>query len=75
MRDFLKGKNIGPMLLIVVLIAVIAEVLLRFTPVGRKVHAVGISQEASRIAGLNVRRIKSLCMIFAGFMAGVCGVL
>lgn len=52
------------MLLIVVLIAVIAEVLLRFTPVGRKVHAVGISQEASRIAGLNVRRIKSLCMIF-----------
>ena len=63
------------MLLIVVLIAVIAEVLLRFTPVGRKVHAVGISQEASRIAGLNVRRIKSLCMIFAGFMAGVCGVL
>ena len=63
------------MLLIVVLIAVIAEVLLRFTPVGRKVHAVGISQEASRIAGLNVRHIKSLCMIFAGFMAGVCGVL
>lgn len=53
------------MLLIVVLIAVIAEVLLRFTPVGRKVHAVGISQEASRIekplhdlCGLYGRRLR-----------------
>ena len=63
------------MLFVVILILLVMGVLMQFTPVGRKVHAVGISPEASRIAGLNVKRIKGLCLIFAGGMAGVCGVL
>jgi Ribose/xylose/arabinose/galactoside ABC-type transport systems, permease components len=50
-------------------------IFMQFTPMGRKVHAVGISPEASRIAGLKVAYIKGLCMVFAGGMAAVCGIL
>ena len=72
-----KARPLGLswMLLIVLAILVIMGILMQFTPMGRKVHAVGISPEASRIAGLQVNKIKALCMIFAGGMAGVCGVL
>ena len=63
------------MLWIVFALFVLAEIATRFTPMGRIVHAVGISSEASRIAGINVGRIKTLCMVFAGTMAGVCGIL
>ena len=63
------------MLFIVLGIIVIMGIFMQFTPMGRKVHAVGISPEASRIAGLNVPHIKGACMIFAGGMAAVCGIL
>ena len=74
---FSKARPLGMtwMLWIAVALFIIAESVTRFTPVGRIVHAVGISNEASRIAGINVRRVKTLCMMFAGAMAGVCGVL
>lgn len=72
-----KARPLGLswMLIIVLVILLIMGVLMQFTPLGRKVHAVGISPEASRIAGLQVNKVKALCMIFAGGMAGVCGVL
>lgn len=63
------------MLLIVLGIMLVMGILMQTTPMGRKVHAVGISQNASRIAGLSVKKIKALCLIFSGAMAGVCGVL
>ena len=74
---FSKARPLGMtwMLWIVVALFLIAEVVTRFTPVGRMVHAVGISSNASRIAGVNVNRVKSLCMVFSGAMAGVCGIL
>lgn len=60
---------------IVFAIYVLAAVYSYFTVNGRKVLAVGISPEASRIAGTNVRCVKWGCMVFAGVMAGVCGIL
>ena len=74
---FSKARPLGMtwMLWIVVALFIIAEIVTRFTPVGRIVQAIGISNDASRIAGINVQRVKTLCMVFAGTMAGVCGVL
>ena len=60
---------------IVFAIYVLAAVYSYFTVNGRKILAVGISPEASRIAGTNVRCVKWGCMVFAGVMAGVCGIL
>lgn len=75
--EFSKARPLGLswMLFIVLGILITAGILMQATPVGRYVHAVGISQDASRIAGLPVRKTKALCLIFAGAMAGVCGVL
>ena len=76
-KTFAQARPLGLswMLFIVLGILIVAEILMRFTPMGRKVHAVGISPDASRIAGLNVKKVKACCMIFSGAMAGVCGVL
>lgn len=72
-----KARPLGLswMLFIVIGIIFIMGMFMQFTPMGRKVHAVGISPEASRIAGLKVTYIKGLCMVFAGGMAAVCGIL
>ena len=75
--DFAAARPLGLtwMFWIVFAIYVIAAIICYFTVGGRKVLAVGISCEASRIAGINVKAVKWCCMIFAGVMAGVCGVL
>lgn len=56
-------------------ILVITEVLIRFTPIGRAIHSVGLNPMAARIAGINVKLTKALCMIFCSVMGGVCGIL
>lgn len=54
---------------------VVTEIVVRYTPIGRQVHSVGLSVEAARIAGIHVNKVKALCMVFASFMGAVCGVL
>lgn len=56
-------------------ILAITEVLIRFTPIGRAIHSVGLNPMAARIAGINVKLTKALCMIFCSVMGGVCGIL
>jgi ribose transport system permease protein len=45
------------------------------TRFGRHVYAVGGSEKAARLSGLNVRRIKLLVYMIGGAMAGVAGLL
>lgn len=63
------------MLFITLAFLLLTEVLVRFTPVGRKVHSVGLNVQAARVAGINTTGVKALCMIFSSFMAAVCGIL
>ena len=56
-------------------ILIITEILIRFTPIGRAIHSVGLNPMAARIAGINVKLTKALCMIFCSIMGGVCGIL
>ncbi len=76
-KTFSAARPLGLswMFFIMLAILLIAYVVMQFTPVGRKVHAVGINPAASRIAGINVKKVKALCLIFSGTMAGVCGIL
>jgi ribose transport system permease protein len=48
--------------------------LLRCTTFGVRVYAVGDNEEAARVAGLPVRRVKVLVYTYAGAMAGIAGV-
>lgn len=63
--------HIGP--LIAVLAAVAAYVLLWRTPLGYRVRAVGQNADASRYAGIPVKRTIVLALTMSGAMAGLAG--
>lgn len=58
-----------------VIIATIASFVLRRTAIGRYVYAVGSNEEAARLSGINVSRVKLFVYSLSGFLAGVCGII
>ena len=60
---------------IFVVLAVIFGVVLRMTPFGRALYAIGLNQEAAFHAGIRVKRIKLMLFILSGFVAAAVGVL
>jgi ribose/xylose/arabinose/galactoside ABC-type transport system permease subunit len=58
-----------------VCIIVIASVLLNRTRFGRYVFAIGGNEEAARLAGINVARVKTLVYVISGSCAAVVGFL
>jgi ribose transport system permease protein len=61
--------------LILVAIAVVAELFLRFTRRGRYLYAVGSNPEAARLSGVNIIGILVLVYAVSGLLAGVAGFL
>jgi D-xylose transport system permease protein len=61
--------------LIILFVVVVFSYLAGRTTFGRHVYAVGGSAEASRRAGINVKRIRILCFIISGSLAGLGGVI
>lgn len=55
--------------------AVIAGVVLRMTPFGRSLYAIGLSQEAAFHAGIRVKRTKLLLFVFSGVISAAVGML
>jgi ribose transport system permease protein len=65
-----------PITVIYMLVAAAAVFyVLRFTPAGRYLYAIGGSREAARLAGIDVARLTLAAFIAAGFIAGVAGVM
>ncbi len=56
-------------------VIIIASVVLMRTPFGRYVFALGGNQEAARLAGVNVVRVKTLVYVISGMCAAVVGFL
>jgi ribose transport system permease protein len=77
---FLKlgnGRTFGvpnPAIVFLVLLAVTMFVL-KHTVFGRSVYAVGSNQEAARLSGIPVQRVKCAVYMISGLMAGIAGVL
>ncbi|MDJ0664961.1 MAG: ABC transporter permease [Acidimicrobiia bacterium] len=65
--------HIGP--LIAVLAAIFAYILLWRTPLGYRVRAVGQNPDASRYAGIPVKRTVVLALTMSGAMAGLAGAI
>ena len=63
-----------PIIVAAVVIAIVTLVL-KFSATGMYVQAVGINNKASRIAGLNSRRIIFLCYLLCGVCAAIAGVV
>jgi ribose transport system permease protein len=58
----------------VVLIAAVTQYVLRMTPTGRYLYAIGGSAEASRLSGINVRRLTIASFAASGLLCGIGGV-
>lgn len=47
----------------------------RKTPIGRYIYAVGGNDEAARLSGINVKRVKMFVFTFAGFCSALAGLI
>lgn len=76
--DFLGGQNLlGVPVSVWVFLAVfiIAALVLKYTPYGRYVFAVGDSPEAARLSGINTKLITFSVYAISGAMAGLCALV
>jgi ribose transport system ATP-binding protein len=74
----LLNAQIGPVpifLIVLIALAVVAEVWLRMTTSGLKWRAAGLDEEASRRTGLPVQRIKIGAYVMTALLAAVAGLL
>lgn len=72
-----RGSIIGiPVLIwILVVVAVAAHLLLRYTDIGRNLYAMGGNATAARLAGINLNRYVLGCYVVAGLAAAVAGIM
>ncbi|RWL06158.1 MAG: ABC transporter permease [Mesorhizobium sp.] len=60
---------------ILVVVAVGAAYLAKYTPLGRHIFAVGGNERAARISGVRVNMVKMFVYMFSGFCAAVVGLI
>ena len=56
------------------IIALVAEIVLRWTSSGFRLLAIGSDPQAAHLVGFHVERTRVLLLVFSGFIAGVSGV-
>lgn len=72
------GGYIGFMptpIIIAAICIVVVSLVLKHTAMGMYVQSVGINKKASRIAGLNSKRIIFMCYLLCGLCAGIAGIV
>lgn len=61
--------------IIMVVVLIIGAVILNNTYIGRYFYSIGGNEEASRLSGIDVDKIKMLAYILSGLFAGIAGVI
>jgi len=72
-NGYLLGVPIPSLILIAALIA--SALVLRLTPFGRCVYAIGSNQDAARLSGVPVRRYKTAVYAISGCLAALAGLV
>lgn len=72
-----RGSLLGlPVLIwILIVIAVLVHLMLKYTDVGRNIYAMGGNPIASRLAGININRYVVGCYVLAAVVAAIAGIL
>ena len=70
-----RWLGIGPAPWTVVVVALAAGVLLRYSVLGRYIYALGSSEPTARLCGINVERTKIVIYVLAGLITGWAGIL
>jgi ribose/xylose/arabinose/galactoside ABC-type transport system permease subunit len=60
---------------IAIIVVLCALILLRTTQFGRAIYAVGGNEQAARLSGVDVARVKITVYMLSGFLAGLCGIV
>jgi ribose transport system permease protein len=60
---------------LMVLIAIVLTIILRFTPFGYRVRSIGSNPEAARFSGISIPRVTYQAFALAGIAAGLAGLL
>ena len=66
---------VPPQAIIAAILFVVLFVILRHTKLGRHVYAVGSNEEAARLSGIKVTRIKFFIFMLSGFCAALAGIV
>ncbi len=66
---------IYPTVIIAILTLVIIFIVLKYTKFGRKIYAIGGSEQSALLMGLNVRRTRLITYIINGFLCSIGGIL
>lgn len=74
-KGIYQPAYIYPTVIIALLVVAFVFVLLKFTKFGRKLYAIGGSQQSALMMGLNVKRTKFVAYIVDGLLAGLGGFL
>ena len=56
-------------------LALVSAFVLKKLAIGRYIYALGCNEEAAKLSGINVTRVKLFVYAFSGFMSGVAGVV
>jgi inositol transport system permease protein len=72
-----QGEPLGIPVPIILLagVAILAHVLLNYTRFGRHVYALGGNEQAARVSGINLSRVKIGIYAFSGLLAGLAGMV
>jgi inositol transport system permease protein len=68
------GKGMMPVM-IFIFIAILFQVLLKYTVYGRRTYAIGSNAQAARVSGVNVERHLLLVYAIAGLLSGLAGIV
>ncbi|WP_275785158.1 ABC transporter permease [Pararhizobium gei] len=60
---------------ILIVVALAAAYLAKYTPIGRQIFAVGGNERAARMSGIRVNRVKMFVYMFSGFCAAIVGIV
>ena len=60
---------------ILVIVALAAAYIAKYTPIGRQIFAVGGNERAARMSGIKVDRVKMFVYMFSGFCAAIVGIV
>jgi inositol transport system permease protein len=74
---FGQGEPFGipvPIILLAI-VAILAHVMLNSTRFGRHVYALGGNEQAARVSGINIGRVKLGIYVFSGLLAGLAGMI
>ena len=79
-KEFAQSKYLGfgvlnNLAVIVMILFVLFFVVMKWTPIGRKVYAVGSNAEAALVSGIKVNKVKVICYTILGALAGLAGAM